>query len=1131
MLGAGAFLAISAYATTWYVRDGGGTPAQCTGTTNAVYPGSGTNQACAINHPSWVIGSPGAIGLMVGGDTLYIVGDSDISSGAQAQYMIGYGMPNGGLPNCVTANAYLCVMSTIPAGISSTQLTTIIGIGTHQPQLWGTQAVNYILDLTAGNYDIENLEITGHSSCSYLIGSNNPGFNSYPGQCLGTDGNYPYGTYAKVGIEMEGTNITTKNLYVHRLALDDIYFPGNVSNWSSTNDKFISGANFLDDGGSMTFGGNNTMNNDVWAFGGCAEKYPAPDPGNVKDLNNYLNCCDQGGGCLGGGFMMQNDGSAACGNWTISDSQFLFNLKTNIDFLHCNGTGTFNIYRSRSEGSSGEALKLNVATVNIEESQLIGNAPVWTTAPFKAILAPLSTSNSSWAPIICRGNAVTVFAGNPGEQVNFLNDDITGNCTALVEISDMGQPASFACTKMSVNATNTKFISGYGYDINEQTNVYYVGGDDGNGSGACGTGAIPFNENYDNIYNENDPAHCTGANSLCGTDPKVTGEVSVTLATLLGPTSYYSATSLGDLLYLQPSSPLKGKAATNGTYINGSSNDYNNYPANSSPDIGAVQYGTCVLSGGYCSLTSQCCNGGTCTLGGQCTAPQPVVSITSPKNGSSYSNGSNVTITATASEANGTISNISLYEGLNVFLGLSNTSPFNYIATNLVEGSYTYTAQATDTSGISVTSTPITITVVAASLPSSLPVVSITSPVSGSSITAGSNLIISATASETNGTISNVSLYNGAGVLLGSSRTSSYNYFVMAPPVGTYIYTAQATDAKGISVTSSPTTVTVSAPSSPVVTITSPSNGSSFTAGSYITILAAASEANGTISKVAFYNGSTLLGTATSSPYSYTWNNVTAGNYRLTAVAYDNNNNKTTSTAVTVAVSGLPVVSLASNNATFTVPASVILTATASETNGTISKVGFYNGSTLLGTSTSSPYSLTWNKVAAGKYNLTAVATDANGVFVTSSPITLTVTTVVEIIANTNINKVIITGAWPTSTTISGYYGTNYIDDDNSLKGTKSVKYTPSLSGGAGSYQVYLRYSSYSNRASNVPVDIIHSGITTTVIVNQKVNGGTWVSLGTYNFLGNSSGEGLTIRTTSTNGYVIANAVEFIQLT
>ena len=89
----------------------------------------------------------------------------------------------------------------------------------------------------------------------------------------------------------------------------------------------------------------------------------------------------------------------------------------------------------------------------------------------------------------------------------------------------------------------------------------------------------------------------------------------------------------------------------------------------------------------------------------------------------------------------------------------------------------------------------------------------------------------------------------------------------------------------------------------PVVNLAS--NSTSFTAPANVVLTATASEANGAINKVAFFKGSTLFGTATSSPYSFTMNNVAAGNYSFTAIAYDNNNNQVTSPAVTVTVNGL----------------------------------------------------------------------------------------------------------------------------------------------------------------------------------------------------------------------------------
>ena len=88
----------------------------------------------------------------------------------------------------------------------------------------------------------------------------------------------------------------------------------------------------------------------------------------------------------------------------------------------------------------------------------------------------------------------------------------------------------------------------------------------------------------------------------------------------------------------------------------------------------------------------------------------------------------------------------------------------------------------------------------------------------------------------------------------------------------------------------------------PSVGLTSPANGATLTAPASFSLNAIANDADGTISKVEFYRGTTLLGTDTSSPYSYTWSGVLAGAYSLTAKAYDNSGAVTTSTAIAVTV-------------------------------------------------------------------------------------------------------------------------------------------------------------------------------------------------------------------------------------
>jgi chitinase len=65
----------------------------------------------------------------------------------------------------------------------------------------------------------------------------------------------------------------------------------------------------------------------------------------------------------------------------------------------------------------------------------------------------------------------------------------------------------------------------------------------------------------------------------------------------------------------------------------------------------------------------------------------------------------------------------------------------------------------------------------------------------------------------------------------------------------------------------------------------------------------------------------------------------------------------------------------------------LILTANASSTTGSISKVDFYNGTVLLGTVTSPPYRVSWSNIPLGNYTLSAQATDAAGMTASSTPV------------------------------------------------------------------------------------------------------------------------------------------------
>jgi len=94
-----------------------------------------------------------------------------------------------------------------------------------------------------------------------------------------------------------------------------------------------------------------------------------------------------------------------------------------------------------------------------------------------------------------------------------------------------------------------------------------------------------------------------------------------------------------------------------------------------------------------------------------------------------------------------------------------------------------------------------------------------------------------------------------------------------------------------------------------------------------------------------------------------------------------------------------PTISLTSpvSGAGFSAPAMLALSATTADIDGTVTNVAFYQGSTLLGNATSTPFTLTTANIFAGSYSLTAVATDNNGLSSTSSVVNVTVTNTVAL--------------------------------------------------------------------------------------------------------------------------------------
>lgn len=273
------------------------------------------------------------------------------------------------------------------------------------------------------------------------------------------------------------------------------------------------------------------------------------------------------------------------------------------------------------------------------------------------------------------------------------------------------------------------------------------------------------------------------------------------------------------------------------------------------------------------------------------------------------------------------------------------------------------------------------------------PSVSISSPGNGAVFTAPATFNIDATASDSDGSVSQVEFFVD-GNSIGIDTTSSYSATASNLSAGTHSLTAKATDNNGATTTSAVISVTVNDP--PTVSITSPSNGAVFPISpTNLVVNVTANDSDGIVLSVQFFLDNVAVGTDTSNPFSFTNNNVAAGNHTLTAVANDDRGGQATN-SVSVIVNSLPTTSITNfvNGSVFAAGSNILIKAVAADSDGSVTQVQFFNGATLLGTVASSPYNFTVSNAVAGNYAFTTRATDNRGAVTTSPTVNAVVTTI-----------------------------------------------------------------------------------------------------------------------------------------
>jgi hypothetical protein len=165
------------------------------------------------------------------------------------------------------------------------------------------------------------------------------------------------------------------------------------------------------------------------------------------------------------------------------------------------------------------------------------------------------------------------------------------------------------------------------------------------------------------------------------------------------------------------------------------------------------------------------------------------------------------------------------------------------------------------------------------------PNVMLTTPSDGLLVTAPTNIILSALATDPDGSVARVEFFDNGTNRIGQSTTLPYGITWTNGQPGVHTLTAVATDNLGSTGISPPVTIEINA--APQVTLTSPSDGAIISIGANVTVSANASDNDGTVTRVDFYLGTNLLGSDQSSPYSVVWLDAPEGTYVLTARASD----------------------------------------------------------------------------------------------------------------------------------------------------------------------------------------------------------------------------------------------------
>jgi len=341
--------------------------------------------------------------------------------------------------------------------------------------------------------------------------------------------------------------------------------------------------------------------------------------------------------------------------------------------------------------------------------------------------------------------------------------------------------------------------------------------------------------------------------------------------------------------------------------------------------------------------------------------------------------GGPVTLTATASDDDGTIASVKFYEG-NAVIATVTAAPYTYVYNTTTARVYRFHAVATDNLGLQSPSPEVPVSV--GQLTNIAPKVSLTA--TPGTLAAPGNVTLNATASDDDGTIQRVSFFvNGNKIVDVASPPYTTTYMTTSAAI--YKFTAQAVDDKNLATTTADVNVSVGQTTNIAPKVSLSVSSTQITFPGTVTMSATATDDDGTISRVRFYQNGTQRADVTTPPYTFSYTTTVPGVYKFKAIAFDNRN-ASTSTAEIDVTSGnaqqlnkKPSVSLSLSSTLVQAPATITLSVSASDTDGTVSKVQFYRNGAKIGEKLASPFTFTDTITTSGQVAYSADAIDNVG--------------------------------------------------------------------------------------------------------------------------------------------------------